>query len=403
MKKIIFVIGFLSLFGNGYSQWVQKSSGIGNNKTIWSIAVLGNKVFAGTYYGIYVSTDNGDNWTVTQINNISGNVLYVSGSNLYAGTNQGIYLSTNEGVNWTQTGLTTGYVWAITKKDTYIFAGTSGNGLYVSSNNGANWFKPSNTPVFVSSLTVNGNYVFAGDWANPYVYVSSDNGSNWTLVPTGGTEVSVILALTVKDNIIFAGADNTGIYQSSNNGLSWSKNSLEVGGITCFTVKDNYIFAGDFLFCKLYMTTNNGSSWLLKSQGLGSQLSVWSIGINNSYVFAGTDSSVWRRPYSEVIRVNSISTVVPSKFSLSQSYPNPFNPSTNIRYTIPSNVKGKMSNVKLVVFDILGKEIATLVNEKQNAGTYEAIFDGSGLTSGFYFYRLTCGDFSETRKMVLIK
>jgi len=398
MKKLMVVIGFLVLIGNAFPQWVQKSNGIGNNKTIWSIAVLGNKVFAGTYYGIYVSTDNGDNWTVTQMNNVQGNVLYVSGSNLYAGTNQGIYLSTNEGVNWTQTGLTTGSVWAITKKDTYIFAGTSASGLYVSSNNGANWFKPSNTPTFVSSLTVNGNYVFAGDWANPYVYVSSDNGSNWTLVPTGGTGASVILALTVKDNIIFAGADNTGIYQSTNNGLSWSKNSLEVGGITCFAVKDNYIFAGDFLFCKLFMTTNNGSSWLLKSQGLGSRLSVWSIGINNGYVFAGTDSSVWRRPYSEVIGVNNISTAVPAKFSLSQNYPNPFNPSTIIKYNVESR-----KIVRLVVFDILGKEIATLVNEKQNAGTYEVTFDGSGLTSGVYFYKLTCGDFSEVKKMLLIK
>ena len=93
----------------------------------------------------------------------------------------------------------------------------------------------------------------------------------------------------------------------------------------------------------------------------------------------------------------------PLEYSLSQNYPNPFNPSTIIRYSIPLNVKSEMSNTKLVVFDILGREVAVLVNKQQKAGNYEVSFDATNLTSGIYFYSLQSGDFYQSRKMLLLK
>lgn len=89
---------------------------------------------------------------------------------------------------------------------------------------------------------------------------------------------------------------------------------------------------------------------------------------------------------------------VPAAFSLSQNYPNPFNPVTSIKFNIP--VTGL---VKLSVFDITGREVATLVNNEMNAGIYTADFDASNLSSGIYFYRLTSGNFNETKKMILVK
>jgi hypothetical protein len=94
---------------------------------------------------------------------------------------------------------------------------------------------------------------------------------------------------------------------------------------------------------------------------------------------------------------------LPAEFSLSQNYPNPFNPSTKIKYSIPSNVKRGTSKVTLKIYDVLGNEIATLVNEEKPAGSYEAKFDASTLPSGIYFYRLQAGSFVETKKMVLMK
>ena len=85
-------------------------------------------------------------------------------------------------------------------------------------------------------------------------------------------------------------------------------------------------------------------------------------------------------------------------YSLSQNYPNPFNPNTTIKYSLP-----KQSSVTLKVFDVLGGEVATLVNKEQPQGNYEVEFDGMDLTSGIYFYQLIANDFVETKKMVLLK
>jgi hypothetical protein len=98
------------------------------------------------------------------------------------------------------------------------------------------------------------------------------------------------------------------------------------------------------------------------------------------------------------IEVKQISNIVPSSYSLQQNYPNPFNPATNIRYQIANN-----SFVVLRVYDILGKEIATLVNDKLSAGTYEVKFDGSNLPSGIYFYKLETENFKEIKRMMMIK
>ncbi len=99
-----------------------------------------------------------------------------------------------------------------------------------------------------------------------------------------------------------------------------------------------------------------------------------------------------------VSNINQINNDVPTQFSLEQNYPNPFNPSTIIRYSIP--VEGK---VKIKIFDILGREVSTLLDRNHKAGNYSIEFDGSNLSSGIYFYRLRCGNFIETMKMIFLR
>lgn len=96
--------------------------------------------------------------------------------------------------------------------------------------------------------------------------------------------------------------------------------------------------------------------------------------------------------------ITPITSVVPDKYSLAQNYPNPFNPSTKIKFSIPQN-----SEVKIRIFDILGKEVQSLVNSRLNAGTYEVNFNASKLSSGVYFYKLEAGTFSDIKRMVLVK
>ena len=106
---------------------------------------------------------------------------------------------------------------------------------------------------------------------------------------------------------------------------------------------------------------------------------------------------------SFVVGLNQISTEIPQVFSLSQNYPNPFNPSTKIKFSLPADVKREKSVVKLIIYDALGREVTTLVNEQLQPGTYEADWDASNYPSGVYFYKLMAGDFVTTKKMVLIK
>jgi hypothetical protein len=102
--------------------------------------------------------------------------------------------------------------------------------------------------------------------------------------------------------------------------------------------------------------------------------------------------------YSQVVGVTPVSSEVPGSYSLSQNYPNPFNPSTNIKFDVP-----QASHIKISVYDIQGKETAILVNETLNPGSYNIDFDASGLPSGVYIYKLTAVNYTDTKKMILIK
>ncbi len=118
------------------------------------------------------------------------------------------------------------------------------------------------------------------------------------------------------------------------------------------------------------------------------------VSVTASTTAAGTSSFA----YFQIITDVENDGIKPTEFSLNQNYPNPFNPSTSIQYRVPS-----ISNVSLKVYDILGNEVAILVNEEKPAGSYEVEFDAKALTSGIYFYKLQAGSFVETKKMSLLK
>jgi hypothetical protein len=110
-----------------------------------------------------------------------------------------------------------------------------------------------------------------------------------------------------------------------------------------------------------------------------------------------------RLNYSNVPLSAESSKSIPSNFWLSQNFPNPFNPSTIIKYNIPQNVKNQMVKVKLEVFDILGRRVSTLINETKSPGNYSTVFTAKSLASGVYYYALTADDYFETKKMILLR
>jgi photosystem II stability/assembly factor-like uncharacterized protein len=144
----------------------------------------------------------------------------------------------------------------------------------------------------------------------------------------------------------------------------------------------------------MYETTDAGATW--HNTGLGKVINRIRV-INDTVAYAAGRSKMLKWT-TETVGVHQISSEVPDNFSLSQNYPNPFNPSTTINYSIK-----KSGFVNLAIYDPKGAHIHTLVNEEQKQGSYSASFDALHLPSGVYFYKLTINNFSETKKMLLVK
>jgi len=219
-------------------------------------------------------------------------------------------------------------------------------------------------------------------------------------------------SIRIINNKFYALCLDKGLYVSSdagnsftpiNNGLplgndTWYREILEKNGIL-FTVSTNY---------GVYYSLNNGISWNSANANISGMKTYGQIGMDNNYLYCIAykfDNSLpdyvqlYKRPLSDFsVGITNIFTEAPAKFTLSQNYPNPFNPVTKILFSIPKN-----EFVTLKVYDILGNEAAQLVNSSLNAGTYEYSFDGSSLSSGIYFYKITTENFTDTKRMSLIK
>ena len=240
---------------------------------------------------------------------------------------------------------------------TNLFAGSNGKGIFLSTNNGTSWSAVDSglTNTDVRALAVSGTNLFAGTWGSG-VFLSTNNGTSWSVVDTGLTNPYINSLLGNGTDIIVG--TNTVAFISGNNGTNWGE-------------------------------INSGMT--------GSQ--IISLAANGSNLFAGNDRGVWRRPLSEMITgVKEEHNNLPTNFSLEQNYPNPFNPTTVINFSIPKNYM-----VSIRVYDILGNEVANLMNEEKTAGSYSINFNASKLSSGVYFYRMQAGSFVKTKKLILMK
>ena len=274
---------------------------------------------------------------------------------------------------------------------------TDYEGVYRSTNSGTNWFHtPLNNKSIKSFVIGANNIVYAGTVGSG-IYYTTNLGTNWIQTSLNNQTVN---SISILSNFYFAGVDSNGIYISTNSGSTWTKASLINCNVNSIIYNGNLIFAGTSK--GIFMSTNPGTNWIQKNQGFTTIPAINSMILGLNYIYAGADDGkIWRRWYADMIDVKKISTEIPDKYFLFQNYPNPFNPSTNIKYQIANN---QLQQVNLKVFDNLGKEIATLVNEKQSPGTYEVNFDGSNLASGIYFYKLSVGSEQiAVKRMTLLK
>ncbi|MEO8513500.1 MAG: T9SS type A sorting domain-containing protein, partial [Ignavibacteria bacterium] len=189
--------------------------------------------------------------------------------------------------------------------------------------------------------------------------------------------------------LIHNGITDTAIYQAGGTGQNFIGTILNDSASTPIS-SETAPFTGSFKPHKPLSQFNGqgiNGAWILKiydrATGNTGTLNSWSI-----------DFLLSNNP----IGIQNISNEIPKSYFLSQNYPNPFNPTTNIKFSIP-----KASLVKLVVYDITGREVETLVNEILNAGTYNADWNASNYSSGVYFYKVESADFNDVKKMVLVK
>lgn len=411
---------FLICLGTANAQWQVTNGPFGFNFIrAQCFAKQGTNLFAGTQGdGVWISTDNSASpWTKVSngITNVTVNALWVKDNMLFAGTNGGVFVTTNSGTNWTakNNGITNNSISSFEQSGANLFAATQGGGVFLSIDNGANWTEVNNglTSLWVSALTVSGTNLFAGTngFGGNGVYISTNNGANWSPA-NSGLNVNFVSALTVSGTNLFAvTADvlSTQVFISTNDGTNWStaNNSLPDSFEKCFAVSGTNVFAGAYSN-GVYLTTNNGSDWIEVNEGFGSR-TIRTLAVLGEDLFAGFyDGNVFRRPLSQMITsVEQISDLRPTDFILAQNYPNPFNPTTKISWQSPIG-----SWQALKVYDVLGNEVATLIDEWKEAGSYETSFNASSLSSGIYFYKLqiypTEGrmeSYNQTKKLILMK
>jgi hypothetical protein len=200
------------------------------------------------------------------------------------------------------------------------------------------------------------------------------------------------------------------IFKSTNQGVTWSNITgnipdVPLSDIVVHPANANKLFLGTQLGC--YRSTNGGTNWHRWNNGMPdatvfTELSyIDSANAGKFYIVAATYGRgiiIREASGDDQIGIQPISGNIPKTFALDQNFPNPFNPVTNIKFGIP-----KAGNVKLIVYDISGREVKRLVNQNLSAGYYNFDFNASNLASGVYFYRIEANNFTDVKKMVLVK
>lgn len=268
--------------------------------------------------------------------------------------------------------------------------------IYKTSNTGINWSLVYSTTGVMNDVyfTTQLNGWMCGN--NGVVMKTTNGGANWTSQSTGVTD-SLLSIFFQNGNLGWACGTNGRIIATTNGGANWfnqpSGTSVKLNDVKFGSASIGAIAGANGT---RLITSSGGAGWINNQETSQTELTQVSF-VGANQVFIGGDLG-YMCTNSALTSIQPVNNAVPERFTLQQNYPNPFNPSTKIEFSVP-----KSQNVKLTVFDITGKTIAELVNTDLNAGNYSIPFTSEGLSSGVYFYRLNTNEFTETKKMILIK
>jgi|GEM_PF-6589115 len=347
--------------------------------------------------------------------------------------------TTNAGANWSLLTLTGSDLHQIVFKDASIGIVVGDNGtVFTTTNGGTNWIsKNSGTSLQLREACFAGGSTFFAVGDDGAAVKSTDDGNTWTTLNSGTTER--LLSVAAVDQNVWVGARDGLLLFSNNGGTTFTSMSNpatdDIKDIQFINASIGFACGSNSFF--MY-TSNGGANWTSRSTGIAVGLNGlhfvdqnvgWTVGgagtlysttnaglnwvaittpttqdLNSIHSFDGVNawsvgnSGVIITNYSPSTGIDDENYSAPNQIILEQNYPNPFNPSTTIKFTIPES-----GNTIVKVYNTVGSEIAILLNEVKQPGTYEVNFNAVDLSSGAYFYSIETDTFREVKKMILIK
>lgn len=409
--KLLILLVVLQSFVYSQSGWYQQNSGTQN--PLLSVFFVNSETgFVCGGWGCFLKTTNGgNNWnryfidTVTQCRSMyffDSNRGYMIGDNI-------IFNTSNGGLNWNQVSTINGYglMKILFINEQMGFITTTYGTILKTTNNGLNWQMLQVVPnILLRDIFFTDNQTGYTVGYSSNVYKTTNQGLNWSGYYSGIIGAYTSVYFTDVNTGFVVGYYGKSV-KTTNGGLTWEVMNLNTNQ-TLFSIKfinnTTGFICGSNIILK---TVNAGNNWSLNLFDTANSIPLYDMQFTNESTGYAVGHKIFGYPFGiilktttggEPIGIQPISNQIPDYFSLSQNYPNPFNPNTSIKFSIP-----KSSFVNITIYNMLGEEVVILVNQELKPGTYEADFDGSNLPSGTYFYRLQAGNYTETKKMVLLK
>jgi len=369
-------------------------------------------IYNNSTYNIHKTTNAGLNWT-DQSSGYTGMrfmaIWIVSADTVYISGNNGLIIKTvNGGQNWVTlpTIDTVTQLWGLqfVNSVTGYAAGSYGR-IIKTTNAGVNWTLNNTLPnqnllSYIYFRNENTGYISG----SAIIIKTTNAGENWAPLNAAFQNFEGVNQIQFLDDQTGYGVSSQNrFFKTTDAGANWTTTTAGSNALMAeYFVNVNTGYACGWYGTILY-TTDAGSSWTPQTSGLTEILtSIWFTTSLTGYI-STWNGKVLKTTNGGLTFVQKIGKEVPVQYSLSQNYPNPFNPSTKIKFNIPWNSGQNLIHAKLKIYDLLGNVIAVLVEEELQPGSYEITLNASSFSSGVYFYTLSTNEFSDTKKMVLIK
>jgi photosystem II stability/assembly factor-like uncharacterized protein len=410
MKFILTACLFFLYMISVPAQWESQNSGV--SVPLRGVYFLDSQtgIFTGDNSTVLKTTNGGDVWT-TQTLPVTG--LFIEDAHIFDELNaivvgDKVFKTTNGGAQWNEVTIPGSPALSGVHfvNSSLGFASSAGGKIYITTDSGSNWTQQtSNTTAFLTDISfANSTIGYAVGFGGTIVY-TSDGGTNWNPASTGTTNnLWGVFAVTPTLGYAVGGdgsALNGNILKTTDGGANWNSSIVDPNSLLTgiyFINPDTGYVSGT----KIWKTEDGGQTWVMQKDISETTVIFFSDSLTG---YAGDHAgNIYKTINGGTSGIKDESNLVES-YQLFQNYPNPFNPSTKIKYTIPSVISTGERNlfVTLKVYDVLGNEVATLVNEEKPAGAYEVVFNAENLPSGIYFYRLVSGKYTETKKMILLR